>query len=234
MHIHKEKKWYKKWWGVLVIVLLASCVAFTLLFLATIGYFFVKINDQNKFLEQISQFKSADRALVETYDDPFIGNANAQFVIVEFSDFQCPFCREEYFVLQELMKEYGDRVKLIYRDFPVTTVHENALNASLAGNCAQEQSKFWAYHDRLFLNQNDLTPPALIQYAVEAGLNENQFTSCLNSRKYEPEVQQDLADGLKAGVEATPTFFVNGLKAEGTIPLDIWKKLIDDYLKTLE
>ena len=224
-----NKQWYKKWWGILLMVVVGSCVAFTLFFIALIVYFFVQVKEEAKFYEEISQFESADRELVETRDDPFTGNENAEFVIVEFADFQCEFCKEEFFVLNDVMEKYHDRVKLIFRDFPVEQTHPHARTAALAANCAHEQGKFWALHDPFFLNQSDLSDQAITRYAQIAKLNMPSFETCLATKKFDSEIDTDLVDGLSAGVSATPTFYINGLKAQGTVPFVYWERLIKDF-----
>jgi protein-disulfide isomerase len=161
-------------------------------------------------------------------DDPFTGGANAKVVIVEFSDFQCPACGQAYPVLKQIKADYLDKIKLVYRDFPLSQ-HTFAFKAAEAANCANEQSQFWAYHDILFENQDNLGADALKQYAADLGLDTAKFNSCLDSGKYAQEVSNDLADGAAAGVSSTPTFFINN-KRYSNMPYAQFKQIIDAEL----
>jgi protein-disulfide isomerase len=166
-----------------------------------------------------------------TKDDPSLGNASAPLTIVEFADFGCPFSAEESYVVRALAKQYPDDIRFIYRDFPIPELHEGADLAAAGGECAREQGKFWEYHDFVFGHQAAFTSDLLVSYADEIGLDTKKFSSCLNSAKYEAEVQTDLADGVKAGARGTPTFFVNGVKIEGDVPFSVFTEIIHAFLK---
>ena len=171
---------------------------------------------------------------VVTSDDPFLGPAEAKVVIVGFEDFQCPFCLEAFPIIREVMTKYQDRVKFIFRDFPIIDIHLEAAQAALAAECAHEQGKFWEYHDKLFLNQADLSDQALRRYAAATGLGINQFNDCLRKGKYQSEVQDDFDAGVASGVRGTPTWFINGRMLSGVIPLDIWEQIIEAELSLIE
>ena len=171
------------------------------------------------------------REMLETTDDPYFGFQQAELVIVEFADFQCPFCKEAYLTVKKIREEYQDRVKIIYRDLPDLTSHPDALNAAIAAECADEQGRFWPYHDKLFANQNNLTVENLKLLATQSGLNLSQFNQCLDNNKYAAEVQNDLQDGLKFGIIGTPTFFINGNKVPGNIPYETFKAIIEKILQ---
>jgi len=172
---------------------------------------------------------------VEIGDDPVLGQAEAGITMIEFSDFGCPFCRkffDESF--SYLKKKYIDtgKVKFVYKDLPVTASHPNAGLAAQAAGCAGDQGRFWPYHDWLFQAQDswNSSPAAggiFITAAKTLGLNSLEFEHCLTSAKYESEVKQDLSDGFKYGVEATPTFFVNGIKYTGVLS----PKELDEILR---
>lgn len=166
-----------------------------------------------------------------TDDDPAIGARDARVTIVEFSDFECPFCLEAFPIIRELMAAYGDRVRFIYRDFPVSEIHASAQKAGEAGECAHAQGKFWAMHDKLFQNAPRFSDDALKGYARAIGLEGTAFDSCLASGQFAQEVVNDRADGLALGVRGTPTWFINGRKVEGVIPADTFRLLIDRFLK---
>jgi protein-disulfide isomerase len=124
---------------------------------------------------------------------------------------------------------YGDRIHLIYREYPLPN-HQNAKPAAEAGQCANEQGKFWPYHDRLFANQQRLTAADLKQHAVDVGLDAARFNACVDSHKYAAVVEADIKMGNDAGVNGTPAFFINGRMISGAQPFDVFKKIIDDEL----
>ncbi|MBI4999839.1 DsbA family protein [Candidatus Gottesmanbacteria bacterium] len=155
------------------------------------------------------------------------GNPNAKVPIVEFSDFQCPFCAQTQTTLQQIFKAYPDKVKFVYRHFPLP-FHENAQPAALASMCANEQGKFWEYHDKLFGSQEKLTITDLKQYAASLGLDTEKFNTCLESKKYKSQIDKDVADGQAAGVSGTPAFFIYGRPLVGAQPFENFKSIIDE------
>lgn len=165
-------------------------------------------------------------------DDPVLGDKNAPVTIVEFSDYECPFCGR-YFTqtYPQLKKDYVDsgKVKIVFRDYPLP-FHGNAQKASEASECADDQGKFWELHDKMFSNQQALSVADLKKYAGELALDQKKFDECLDSGKYASEVQNDLNDGSKYGVSGTPSFFVNGLLLVGAQPYSEFKRLIDAEL----
>ena len=180
-------------------------------------------------------------------NDPIIGNADAPITIIEFSDFQCPFCaRFHTQTLPSILEEYVEqgKVKLVFRDFPIQSIHPNALPASVAAECANEQGKFKEMHDILFEKQNEWnkletsnTLSTFSQYASNMQLNQDEFDSCLTSGKYIEEIKNDLNDGREYGVSGTPGFFVGNdqigyVELKGAQPFDSFKKVIDAQLDT--
>ena len=157
------------------------------------------------------------------------GNPKAPVMIVEFSDYQCPYCHQVEPTVKELLAKYGDKLSLSYRDFPLTPIHSQAMIAAEASRCALEQGKFWEYHDQLFtaskLEKNDL-----VEYARNLKLNDKQFESCLTSEKYKADIENDEQEGRKAGVNGTPGFFINGLALSGAQGPDAFRRVIDDEL----
>lgn len=166
---------------------------------------------------------------VATEGEPTLGPANAPITIVEFSDFQCPYCRQVQAPLKQLLKEYEGKVKLVFRDFPLRNIHPQAQKAAEAAHCAGEQQKYWPYHDKLFAVQN-LTMDDLKKIAQELELNIEQFTTCLDSNKHAKGIDVDLRDGQNAGVSATPSFFINGYPVSGAASYERFKVLIDEAL----
>lgn len=157
------------------------------------------------------------------------GNPKAPVMIVEFSDYQCPYCHQAEPTVKELMAKYGDKVSLAYRDFPLTAIHSQAQIAAVAARCALEQGKFWEYHDQLFA-ASKLEKDALLEYARNLKLDDHQFASCLASDKYNAGIDKDLQEGRKAGVSGTPGFFINGIFISGAQPKDAFVRIIDEEL----
>lgn len=167
-------------------------------------------------------------------DDPFLGDKNAKVVIVSFEDYQCPFCKRAFDQTFPLLKkEYIDtgKVKYVYRDFPLS-FHPFAQKAAEAAECSQDQGKYWEMHDIIFNNQDAIEVSNLKQYASQLGLNTNEFNNCLDSGKYEEEVQKDFNEGQKYGVSGTPTFFINGKRLVGAQPYSAFKSIIDQELSS--
>jgi protein-disulfide isomerase len=154
------------------------------------------------------------------------GSPQAPVVIVEFSDFQCPFCRKVQSTLKNLLEKYQGQVSLAYRDFPLRGLHSQAELAAEASRCAVEQGKFWEYHDLLFGNPDKLGRAGVAGLAQSLGLNEKQFEACLSSGKYTKQIEQDLQDGIRAGVEGTPGIFINGILLSGAQPEAAFEKII--------
>src|SRR6266404_3389722 len=168
---------------------------------------------------------------VEVAYDParLRGNPKAPVMIVEFSDYQCPYCHSVEPTVKELLTKYGDKVSLSYRDFPLTAIHSQAMISAEASRCALEQGKFWEYHDQLFA-ASKLEKDDLIGYARNLKLDDKQFESCLTSEKYKADIEKDEQAGRKAGVNGTPGFFINGVALSGAQGLDAFARVIDDEL----
>ena len=170
------------------------------------------------------------RAKVSVDPMRLAGEADAPIVIVEFSDFTCPFCRQADSTLKKIIAKYEGKVSLAYRDFPMSELHPQAELAAEASRCALEQGKFWQYHDSLFHNPGNISREDLLKFAEDLHLSARLFDSCLSSGKYKPQVGQDLQDGLRAGVFGTPGFFINGIFLAGSQPASAFEKIIDEEL----
>jgi protein-disulfide isomerase len=170
------------------------------------------------------------RVDVSTEGAPFKGLANAPVTIVEFSDFHCPFCRRVLPTLAQLESKYGEKVKLVFRDFPIENLHPGTTKAHEAARCANEQGKFWAYHDKLFASPPKSRPEIFRGLAKEAGLDIARFETCFDSGKYQAAVKKDIEEGQRVGVTGTPAFFINGRLVSGAQPLDAFARVIDDEL----
>ena len=163
---------------------------------------------------------------------PSIGPDDAPIVIVEFSDFQCPYCaRFHDQTLQPLLDAYPGKIRFVYRHLPLKSIHSNAFRAAEASMCAYEQGAFWPYHDAIYGNQAQLNTELYVQIATNLGLDLGSFSSCLENEDYKDLVQNDIDFAANLGVRSTPTFFINGLAFVGAQPLDAFKQVIDSELK---
>jgi protein-disulfide isomerase len=168
---------------------------------------------------------------VEVAYDParLRGNPKAPVMIVEFSDYQCPYCHQVEPTVKEVLAKYGDKVSFSYRDFPLSAIHSQAMISAEASRCALEQGKFWEYHDQLFTTSK-LEKDDLIGYARDLKLDDKQFGSCLTTEKYKADIEKDEQAGRKVGINGTPGFFINGLEVSGAKPKDEFERVIDDEL----
>jgi protein-disulfide isomerase len=162
--------------------------------------------------------------------DPSIGNPKAPVTLIEFSDFQCPYCRQVAPTLKRIRATYGDKVRIVWKDFPLTQIHPLAFKAGEAGHCAAEQGKFWEFHDQLFGNQQALQPDDLKRHAVAVGSEAERFATCLDSSKQAEIVREGVSLGSRLGVNSTPTVFVNGRRISGAQPYEVFAAVIDEEL----
>lgn len=161
---------------------------------------------------------------------PAKGPANAPVTIVEFSDFQCPFCSRLIPSLKAVEEKYGDKVRVVFRQYPLP-FHQNAQKAAEASLCANEQGKFWEMHDAMFANQQALEVAQLKAKAAELGMNAEQFNQCIDSGKHAAAIQADMQEGSAAGVNGTPAMFINGRFISGAVPVEQITTVIDDELR---
>ncbi|MCX8202556.1 MAG: DsbA family protein [Candidatus Micrarchaeota archaeon] len=162
------------------------------------------------------------------------GNPDAPITIIEYSDFQCPFCSKVQPTIEQILKDYDGKVKIYYEQFPLTQIHPNAQKAAEASLLAAEQGKFWEYHDILFKNQDKLDVKYLKEYASQLGLDAEKFNYGLDSGIKAQTVNKNLQEGIKNGVQGTPTFFINGHILTGAQPYSVFKQIIDSELNRLE
>ncbi len=158
-------------------------------------------------------------------DDSDNTKGTGQITVIEYSDFQCPACGAAYPEVKNIINKTGDKVKFVYKQFPLTSIHPYAFKASEASECAADQGKFWEYHDKLFDNQQKLDIGNLKKYAEQVGLDTQSFNQCLDSGAMSERVRADMNDARSAGVTATPTFFVNGKKHQGVMTVDKFLEL---------
>ena len=180
---------------------------------------------------KVTTFLDPLRSDINAAGYPSRGPANAPVTIIEFADFECPFCGGLYPTMKLVEKNYADKVRLVYRQFPLPNSHPNAQKAAEASLCANEQKRFWDFYDSMFSDQSRLDVPSLKQRAQTMGLNTNAFNSCLDSGKQAAAILKDKEDARKVGVSSTPTLFINGRLLPGNRPYAEIRDIIEDELK---
>lgn len=208
-----------------------ALILLTLAAISVFGYVAWEIQKNlSKDAQKSTGLQAGNRYEVSVDDDPFIGPADAQITIVEFSDYECPYCTKWHDeVWPRIQEEYSGQVRLVYRDFPLN-IHSNATLAAEAANCAGEQDSYWQYHAALFRAEQGLSQSAFQKYAQELGLIETDFNQCLDSRRYQEEVQADFEYAVQLGVKSTPTFFINGIILIGAQPFEAFQDVIEREL----
>ncbi|MBI3782362.1 MAG: thioredoxin domain-containing protein [Deltaproteobacteria bacterium] len=156
------------------------------------------------------------------------GKIGAPITIIEFSDYECPYCKRAFTTVEQVLKTYGDKIRFVHRDFPLP-FHESARPAAEAALCANAQGKFWEYQDKLFPSE-DLSEAKLKSLAKDVGLDTGKFDDCLTKKPNGATIDKDVADGTEAGVNGTPAFFINGRMLSGAQPFEKFKEIIDDEL----
>lgn len=182
------------------------------------------------------QAAAEEQAPIQRYDvpeddDPVIGPADAAITIIEFSDFECPYCQRWHTeVFGRIRSDYPDQVRIVYRDFPLKSIHPNAVPAAEAANCALEQEAFWEFSEKLYSGQYNFSDETYVKIAEELGLDAAAFEECYTSGRYADEVEADYQYAGNLGVRSTPTFFLNGLPIVGAQPYEVFKEVIDKEL----
>lgn len=175
--------------------------------------------------------QAARRYDIPTQGFPSIGPRNAAITIVEFSDFQCPYCQKWHDqVYEQLLAAYPNKIRLVYRNLPLTQIHPQAMNAAEASLCANDQNAYWKYHDQLFDNASSLNDDLYATIAADLRLNTTTFGKCMTDHKYQTFIQEDMQFAIDLGVQSTPTFFINGLAIVGAQPLSVFQQVIDQEL----
>lgn len=232
--MNNRTPWFRRSWGIAVLAYLLVTGVLGIAFLVSSRR--AQLNRTQApldtlrtggFTEARPTAATVDRSVsIFSGSDPAIGSAQPKLLIVEYSDFQCPFCRAAFPIIREAVTTYGDRgLRLVYRDFPVDEIHPEARGAAEAAQCAHAQGKFWAYHDKLFQNADALDAISLARYAEQVGLDRTQFDACAASRQFRQAVEEDYQAGVKLGVKGTPTWFFlpdgdpqKARRVEGVIP----------------
>jgi len=175
-----------------------------------------------------NQFKNPVK--IDVGSSPFKGPANAKVTVIEFSDFQCPYCKRGYETMEALAKAYPNDVKIVFKHFPLP-FHQEAEPAAKAAWAAQQQGKFWEFHEALFKNQDKLGTDFYISTATALKLDLNKFKKDMASEAAAKQVKEDSEAGSKNGIQGTPGFFVNGVAVKGAYPLEHFKTIVDRWLK---
>jgi protein-disulfide isomerase len=186
--------------------------------------------DQLKARTPVRILLDPPREKVAVAGSPAKGPASAPIELVEFADFQCPFCLRAYPTVNEVLSRYGDKIRFVYRHYPLSS-HPNARPAAEASECAAEQGQFWQYYEKLFADQTRLSGEGLKQSAAALGMDMSRFNACVDSHKFQDRVEHDIRDGNEAGVSGTPAFFINGRMLTGAQPFDAFKRIIDEELE---
>jgi len=240
-------KWYQKGWGVMlggfglvVGVIVVIIIGFTVHYLIKIkrgeGALLSRQFSSEGFTRSIKNDKvidssKIDRTILEEGGYPYLGSSNPKVVIVEFIDFKCPFCKESVPIIEEVIKKYGNKVKVIFRNFPAESIHPGATRLAEFGYCADKQGRFWSVYSYLYTNQETISEAVsdqeLKEIALKNDLNIPVLETCLKAPSTMIAINKDYSDGFKSGVEGTPTFFINGQKIFGVISLEGWKEFLN-------
>lgn len=199
----------------------------------------IRHNDARQELLAVLRAKAADEVVIQLEPPRYemslrgaeesFGDESAALTVVEYSDFQCPFCKRAAPDLRKLVESYPAAVRLVWRHFPLPG-HDNAQAAAEAAACAGEQRVFWEYHDLLFANQGSLGSSDLRRHAAEVGLDMSQFNECVESHRYQSTVAEDVADGTELGISATPAIFINGRLIMGAVGYDTYQRVVEEEL----
>lgn len=246
-------RWYKTSSGIVFLIFIGLVIVGVALFMGLVGYYLwqVRFGDAEGLAQQFAQEHAARISTLNKKDNlgnlagdkiinnfekyirktnPVFGKSDAGVKVLMFIDFECPFCQEEYSILKEVMGRYQSAVKFVFKNFPLESIHPNSFTAANAAACASEQGKFWPYYDWLFKNKT-LDQNSLVAGAVSLGIDHESFAKCLDSQKYQEEINQDLIDSSELNLRGTPAFLVNGEKLEGVVTKEELDKIILKYLK---
>lgn len=232
----KVKPWYKRWWGVIIIIL----IGIILTLLTAAGFYIFNQMKEYQINGWYEDDKNVNRKTIEEIINPgtgyFLGSDKAVLTIVEFSDFACPYCKQSHSILQKIVNKYPGKVQIFYRDLPL---HENSIELSMAAYCAGEQGSFWEMHDQLFANQDNLKTTGdelredLYALSLSLGLDEKTFASCYDNKKYLKNISADYADATTLKLKGTPSWFLNNKLVSGYIPENDFFNLLETYFSNL-
>lgn len=224
---HSEKNWY----------FLLGLMPFVFVAGLGLGYILWGRNNSSSTVNVAiatstpSVTQATKRYDVPVGNNPYLGSENAAVTIIEFGDYECPYCKEWYLqVYPQIMSAYSGKIRFVFRDFPLSSIHADALPAAEAADCAGEQGKYWAFHDKLLSGGLTLGMDAYTTYAKNLGLNLDTFNTCVQTNKYENQVETNVTFATNLGIQSTPTFFINGIAVVGAQSFDVFKQIIDQEL----
>jgi len=191
--------------------------------------FLKSLRSQAKIVDNLKPPPIA-RVALSTEGAPVRGPADAPVTLVMFSDFECPFCKRTHPTINQLLERYAGKIKLVYRDLPLESIHPQARRAAEAARCANAQGKFWEYYDVLFTESPKLGSEDLKRYAVQIGIDPKKFDDCLSAGTYKEVVQKDADEAARLGINGTPAFFINGRPLTGAQPFEMFARVIDEEL----
>ena len=216
---------YYKTWFIIFLLALTTSLFFLVLYLADVTtqseITAVRKPDTSALTQERTSYAGYKEGV------PSRGDKDANLYIIEFADFQCPFCKEASIIFDEIFSTYSNDMYFQFRHFSLSTLHPQAQAAAEASMCAYEQGKFWEFHDAIFKEQHNLSEPTFFDALPIPGMERAAFAECLQSKKYAAEVDADFNEGKSLGVSATPTFFINGQKVQGVIPKQVLVDLIE-------
>lgn len=229
--------WYKKWWGVIILVILGLIIVF-----GTMSGFYIfnetkRIIAENENSSKIGSDVLLKQAIYGSGLNYSLGSDTAPVKIVEFADFACPYCEQAHTILRKIVNKYPGQIKIIYRDLPL---HEQSVSLALGARCAGEQGMFWEMHDQLFANQGVLTgseeeiKEIIYSLAGTIGLNAATFDSCYTSKKYLYNISQDFTDAGILKIKGTPSWFINEKLVSGYIEEEDFFNLLEGYLSVIK
>lgn len=233
---HKNilKPWYKKWWGIsIIIVLILTFVLLSLCSLYVINQVRRIVSGQTETMTE-QERQNYLKAISGDGTNYYLGSTSPQAVMIEFGDFACPYCKESSPIISKLAVEYKDKIKVVWRDY---LRNSDSIDLAMTGRCAGEQGKFWEMHDLLFQNQDSLTTAdnsrqsKLIALAGALKLDTEKFTDCLTNKKYLTQIKKDYEDGNKLEIVGTPTWFVNNYQFSGALSEQKFRELITGIVK---
>ncbi|HOZ53284.1 MAG TPA: thioredoxin domain-containing protein [bacterium] len=236
-----RSRWYKKWWVIILLLIASAILIYVVSLIFLVGRLAKNPADLGNFLNSRSLLSLGENIastseqvnikIIEGESNYFIGGSEAIFTVVVFSDFNCPYCQKSSDTVTKLAVKYGNKIKIIVRDYPV--IGENSLELAMAARCAGEQDKYWPMYYKLFELQGQFTTSDLTSIAQAISVNDlNKFSQCLHDEKYKTNIIKDASDAQFLKIEGTPAWFINGEKAgEGNIPFEAWTSFLDNYLQ---
>lgn len=243
-----QKSWYKTGGGIAFLGALGMIVVVVAIFGGFVAYYTYQIGEGNgadiarQFEEKqsFSTLSGADTGSIEQGQDPTpyirphnpqFGNTTSNVTIIAFIDFECPFCRRAFPIFEAIRDQYESGVHIVFKHYPLASIHPLATRAAHAASCAEEQDAFWPYYKSLFETQS-LSKQALLEHAETIGLDLPIFTACLESERYQPQIAEDIRDGVALGVRGTPTYFIGSKKLEGVVPMNVWNTEIINAIQS--